>query len=252
MKYSAIASLEYGSGRILLMCTRFANINTGNIAMSSRFIRRSTQWVSAIGDDDQINVCVIVNDVDDGSLGALDNTENITAFKSELKDLSDNSFLGDFDCLVFFGLDNNISPLIRSNVKQYIEDGGGAIFCDVNINDDSIDMFDDIESVYCISSGVNLSDGQSTWTVDGVNHYLYEIDFVDIEIAILNTISELGFSSAWEILYIYDTDHSVSEDNPFEYEVVGTIYSSSDYDIPGDRTMAYFSCVYENGIFEVK
>ena len=103
-----------------------------------------------------------------------------------------------------------------------------------------------------MSSGVNLPIGVSSWTSVGASHYLYNKDFAEIDIVILNTISELGLSSAWGILYVYDTSYSVEDEDPIDHEVIDTIYSSSDYDIPGDVIMAYFACVYENGLFEIE
>ena len=226
-------------------------MNTGNFSLSTAFIRRCLQWLTVSSSEDFIRVCVIVNDVDDGTVGVLDDTENTSVFRGELRDLSDASFLSDFDCMIFCGLDNDISPLIRTNIKSFVASGGGVLFSDVNVNSANIEMFDDISTVYSIGAGVNLDEGASLWTSEGLSHYLYNSDFSTMTIPVLNTVSELGFSDGWDLIYVYDTGYVFGEDQP-QVEILGTIYSSADYDIPGSFLVGYFAAVYENGLFKIE
>jgi len=141
--------------------------------------------------------------------------------------------------------------LVRSNIKSFVALGGGVLFSDVNVDSENIEMFDDISTVYSIGSGVNLSNGEYVWTEDGSSHYIYSSDFLELTIPVLNTISELGFSDGWELIYVYDTGQVALEEQPTA-EVIGTVYSSSDYGIPGSHLMGYFAAVYENGLFKIE
>lgn len=251
MKYSILSSLEYESGKILLLCSRFNNVNTGNSTLPSSLLRRCLEWLSVSETYDLIRVCVVVNGFDDGSIGVVDEIENVTVFRGELKDLSDSSFLSDFDCMVFHGLDNNISPLIRTNVISYISNGGGVLFSDVHVDESNIEMFNDISVVYSTGSGVNVGSGNGKWTDDGKSSYIYRTDFSGIRIPMLNTIAESGFASGWSFLYVYDTDVA-DAGNEEANEEADTIFLSSDYDIPGAMIMGYYAAVYENGMIEIE
>ena len=249
MKYSVLSSLEYDNGKFMLLCSRFSNMNTYT-ALPSEFLRRCLEWLTTSSESELIRVVVVVNKTDDGSVGVIDSTSNINVTRAELKDLSDTTFLSGFDCLIFHGLDNNLSPLIRANIENYVSTGGGALFSDINVDTANIDLFSGISSVYSLGSGVNLGSGDYVWTAEGIVHHVYSPDFSDLTIPVINTIAETGLGAGWVMLYVYDT--SLIPEVVESPSVTDTIYSSSDYDIPGANMMAYFASVYENGVFQVE
>jgi hypothetical protein len=249
MKYSVLSSLEYGSGRALLLCSRFSDVNSG-FSMPVGFLRRCLEWVSSSSESEPIRVAVVVNGVDDGSVGVIDNTPNVSVSRRYVKDLSDISLFDDIDCVVIHGLRNDFSPLVRNNLKQCISSGCGVLFSDVNVDESSVDMFEDMSPVYSIGSGVNLGYGYYSWTEEGISSHLYLPEFSGLVIPIMNTVSELGLGYGWSVLYSYDT--SLAPILPPRPVTIETAYSSSDYDIPGANMMAYFSAVYENGVIKLE
>jgi len=251
MKYSILSTLEYYKGRIALLCSRFNNLLTGNTTLLPTFIRRCLEWSSSKSENDIISVLVLSNGIEDGSLGIFDEVDKINVYRGELEDVTDFSFLSSFDCLIIFGVDNNISPVIRSNIEQYIKEGGGFILSDIKIDNAYISILENIDLVYVQSSGINFPSGSYLWTDDGMQHYIYQQSFWKILIPGLNTISEIGLSPSWSMLYVYDTSIKVVE-NPEIIVEEGVIRHSSDYDIPGVNFVAYFSSIYKNGMFKVE
>lgn len=248
MKYGILSSLEYSSGRIILFCSRFDNVSTGNNEQSPEFCRSCLQWVSGKSEDDLLSVLIVSSNEEDTGYRVFYSADKVNVQRAELDDLSDELFLSRFDSVCFFGVNNNLSPIIKLSLKSYVESGGGLILADINVDSANIDLLEDIAPVYCQSSGVNFSTGKGKWTSVGVESPIYEKEFSHSNIQILNTISEFGLSAYWDLLYVYDTSTDVADEEDLEEIVDGPVYLSSDYDIAGDRIVGYFSGVYKDGI----
>jgi hypothetical protein len=252
MKFSIISSLKYKKGNILLVCSRFANVNTENASFPATLVRRCFEFSSAMSSDETINTLVIVDGVDDGSVGIVDNIEDISVTRGSIEDLSNLSYVQGFDSVLFFGVDNDISPLIRTNLLSFVGDGGGLILSDINVDNEELSLFTGVATVTVTSTGFYEEDGSQVWTTDGVANHIYNSDVSSLHVTPLNTISELNLSSEWDILYVHDTNYSVEEESSIEFVFDETVYSSVDYDIKGANFVGYFACVYENGIMEVE
>jgi hypothetical protein len=252
MKFSIISSLDYQQGNILLICSRFANINTDNASFPPSLVERCFQFASSISDEGVINALVIVDGVDDGSVGIVDNVDDINVTRGAIEDLSTLEYIQGFDAVLFFGIDNNLSPLIRANILSFVGGGGGLILSDINLDGEELSLFTGIASVTVTSPGFYESKGSQVWTEDGVSNFIYSDDVANLHITPLNTISELNLSSEWSLLYIHDTEYTLEEESPIDLTIDETINSSSDYDIDGVNFVGYFATVYENGIVEVQ
>jgi len=250
-KYSVLSTVEYGSGRVVLFCSRFDNVFTGNNEQSPDFCRSCLQWAADKTSEDLLSVLTVCNDTDDGGYRVFDLADKVNVQRGEIDDLSNPSFIGKFDVVCLFGVDNNISPLIILSLKNYINSGGGLILSDIHVEADGIDLLDDISPVYCESAGFNFPVGRGKWTAVGIANPIYDRDFSNPKIYVLNTIADYDFDPSWDLLYIYDTSTAVEDYEEETEEVEGSVYLSSDYDISGDRIVGYFSGIYKKGIFKV-
>lgn len=252
MKYSIISTLEYGKGRIILMCCRFNNAFTGNYLLSQSFSRVCLQWAASETDESILDVATVVNSSVNGGGAAISSLEMTNSNTINIEDLSEYSSIQNMSCIVIFGIDNNISPVIRNNLVRYVDAGGGLILSDINVTQDYILLLNDFSSVYSVSSGVNFSSGKSVWTETGILSYIFQNGkYSDIDIPPLNTIQQSGLGSSWQLLYAYDTDQIVENPVP-PPEIEGTVYISNDYDISGAYLMGYYASPYKYGQFDAK
>ncbi|MCX6822090.1 MAG: hypothetical protein NTW30_04920 [Candidatus Aenigmarchaeota archaeon] len=252
MKYSIISSIEYGKGRILLMSCRFNSLFT-NTPIDLNFSRRILEWAASGNSLSMVSVGSVVTGPVDGGIINLNSIDMVDVESLQLDNLSVYSNFQDKSVIVIFGVDNDLSPLIRENLLNYVENGGGLILSDINVNNENIELLDNVSPVLCSSAGFNIYGGNTLWTDEGKAHYLYANGvFGGMLISPLNTVSLSEIGTGWENLYIYDADvldpvfHGIDED------VIDTVNSSSDYDIPGVNIVGYFASVYNNGFFEIK
>lgn len=198
-----------------------------------------------------MSVLTVTTGSDDGGYRVFDLADRVNVQRGEIEDLSDSSFLSRFDVVCIFGVDNNLSPLIRLTLENYVSSGGGMVLSDIQVSAANIELLDDIAPVYCENSGVNFLSGNQKWTDEGVLSPIYDREFAKPNIRMLNTILETDFSKRWSVLYVFDTSTDVSDYDDTENDVTGVVYLSSDYDIAGDRIVGYFAGVYKNGVFNV-
>jgi len=242
MKYSVLSSIEYYKGRALLACCKFS--------FDPDFVRKSLEWVSSKSEGDHLSVLVVSGIGGEVSLSDFNSPIDVSLFIGDLRDLSDLNNLTKFSCIVFQGVSNDkISSVIRKNIENYVMQGGGIVVSEIKVDADYVSIFENIGPIYCTSSEFLLSEGAYTWTDDGKLSYFYDNEFSHIQIAATSTVAEIGLGSYWRKIYIYDT--SIQEEEII-IDVVGTVYSSEDYDISGIMFIGYFPAVYKNGIFTIE
>ncbi len=250
--YCIISSIEYGKGRILLMCCRFNNFFY-TTPLNDKFSRRCIEWASSSKASDTIDVYSLFQNNVDGTIGDISKIDNINNYHINISDLSNHGFLRDQSILLFGGIDNSISPLVRKNILEYVKNGNGLIAYDINITEDYINLFDEVSPVYCESSGVNLNSGAGEWVLNFNHLQFFNSSFENMNISPLNTISLGRMGDEWEHVYIYNTsvEEVVSPLLP-PPSLINTDNISSDYDLFGDNIIGYYASVYKNGFFSLK
>ena len=250
MRYITIAVTEYGKGRIILFPSRFDNINTAGNLLNPQLTRSMLVWVSQRNENDRIAVLSVAHRVVEGNLFNVTEVENLSVYFGEFDDLSVSGNFAGRDCIIFNGIDNNISPLIRSNLTSYIVNGGGLVLCDLRVDGEAVELLESIAPVTVDSSGVNLSGGFPIWTDDGREHPIFRDRFLGVDITLLNSVLEDDVSSAWDILNVVDTDIDVREG---DLEIDELLFSrSQDASIPGSFFVGYYVTVYEDGITDLE
>ena len=153
MRYVTIATIEYGKGRIIIFPSRFDNINTAGNLLNPQLTRSMLEWVSQRNENDRISTLAVSHLAVDGNLFNVAEVEDISVSTGELDDFSVSANLSVRDCIIFNGIDNNISPLIRSNLTDYVVGGGGLVLCDFRVNGESVELLDSIAPVTVSSYG---------------------------------------------------------------------------------------------------
>ena len=241
MKYQVLSSIEYYKGRAFLVCSKFS--------FDSVLMRKIMEWASSKSSSDAISVLVVSGIGGSVNLSDLNSPRNVIFSTGGIEDLSDLDYLKNFSCIVMQSVNNDkISPVIRKTIENYVENGGGLVVSDLKIDADYVSLFETIGPVYCQSSSFLISSGAYVWTDEGRENYIYEPEFSAVNIFATSTVAEVGLGSYWKQLYVYDTASSGGVD----IEVVGSVYSSVDYDIPGAVFMGYSPSVYKNGIFSLE
>jgi len=250
MRYIAIAATEYGKGRIILFPSRFDNTNTAGNLFNPQLTRSMLEWVSRRNENDRIAVLSISHMVVEGNLFNVAQVEDVSVSFGMLDDLSVSGNITGRDCIIFNGIDNNISPLIRSNLTSYVVGGGGLVLCDLRVDGEAVELLESIAPVVVESSGVNLSGGFPIWTDEGREHPIFRDKFLGVDITLLNSVLEGAVSSSWDVLNVVDTDIDVREGN---LEVDPLLFTrSQNVSIPGAFFVGYFATVYEDGITDLE
>lgn len=250
MKYITIATTEYGKGRIILFPSRFNNTNTACNLLNPELTRSMLEWVSQRNENDRISALSVSHESVEGNLFNVAEVEDVSMSFGELDDLSVSSSLPSRDCIIFNGIDNNISPLIRSNLTNYVVGGGGLVLCDLRVNGEAVELLESVAPVTVQSSGVNISGGYPIWTDEGREHPIFRDRFLGVDITLLNTVKTTAVSSAWDVLNIVDTDVEVREGDLEIDELLFT--RSQDVSVPGSFFVGYYATVYEDGITDLE
>jgi len=250
MKYVTIATTEYGKGRIVLFPSRFDNINTAGNLLNPALTRSMLEWASQRNENDRISSLSVSNSTVEGNLFDVADMNNVLVSFGDLDDLSVSSNLTDKDCIILNGVDNNISPLIRTNLTNYVVGGGGLVLCDLRVDGEAIELLESIAPVTVESESVNLSSGFPMWTDIGRTHPIFRDRFLGVDITLLNSVQESGVSSSWTVLNVLDTDIEVREG---DLEIDELLFSrSQDFSIPGTFFVGYYATVYEDGITDME
>lgn len=250
MRYVTIAVTEYGKGRIVLFPSRFDGINTAGNLLDPQLTRSMLEWVSQRNENDRISALSIAHRTVEGNLLRVAEVEDVSVGFGELDDLSVSINLSVRDCIIFNGIDNNISPLIRSNLASYVAGGGGLVLCDLRVDGEPVELLESIAPVTVESSGVNLSGGFPIWTEEGRGHPIYQDRFLGVDITLLNSVPEDDVSSSWVVLNVIDTDINIREG---DLEIDELLFNrSQDVSIPGSFFVGYYATVYEDGITDLE
>jgi len=250
MRYVTIATTEYGKGRIVLFPSRFNNANTAGNLLNPQLTRSMLEWVSQRNENDRIDALSVSHMSVEGNLFDVAPIENVSVSIGELDDLSVGANMDVRDCIILNGVDNNISPLIRTNIVSYVASGGGLVICDIRVDGEAIELLDSVAPVTVTSSGVNLSSGFPIWTDEGREHPIFRDRFLGVDITLLNSVLEGGVSSSWDVLNVVDTDIEVREGDLEIDELLFT--RSQDASVPGSFFVGYYATVYEDGITDLE
>ena len=105
MRYVALASYDYGSGRAVAYASR----------PRSRFV-----------DNDTIEVCHVVVEGVDGVYPIMDSVDMVSVRREGIEFLSEDNNIDKYDCIVISGYSSS-SPLVRNALLSYVSAGGGLI-----------------------------------------------------------------------------------------------------------------------------
>lgn len=249
MQYVTLASTEYRKGRILFFPSRFSR-RINNASVVDLLIRRSLEWLSYSKTDDTIRVCSVVHNVVDGNVMPLYGLDRVELYIGDIPSLSNSSFLSFFDVLVLNGADNYLSPLVRTNIINFVGSGGGLILCDFNLTGENLELMDSVAPLYVESSGVNIASGFNLWLEAGQAHFIYDKTLSSLPVVVLNSVKGDDISSNWTVLSVFDTEYTPDYEEDYDEDEEEISVPSADFDIDGAYFTVYFRAVYEDGIMQ--
>jgi len=190
----AMASREYGQGRIFIHTDRMGGYKTGHGDNTSAFWRKILEWTSKKSSIENINVGLIIS-VQPSSADHMNSLNPIVSKKIKVSDLATKD-LSLYDCLYFVGLPDSVSNNVSEKIEQFVSNGGGVIIEYPNIGGQYINVLADIENIYCYSSE-RLLQTNAYWTIDGGNSYVFN---ESADVSFMSTLRQEDFSSSWTIL----------------------------------------------------
>ena len=250
MQLAALASVEYGSGRIILFPGRFNPVGTGGSALPSDFARHVVQWAASADDDSLVSVCLVAVSGPDATIPELDAARAVSVTRLDVDFLSEAASLDAYEVVALSAYSNILSPLVQQNLLSFVAAGGGLVLLDADVDGDYIELFASVAPVFVEESDFSETSGSILWTADGIASSVYSEAFVAYQWRVINTIPVSDLSSQWSVLASFDTeqlttpsDELVSEDS---YE------SSDDFLIPGGYMVGFYSTTYENGVVDLE
>lgn len=241
MRYSILASTEYYKGRVVFC--------SGKLSYNSVLLRRLFEWSSSLDVSDEVRILVVDGSGGSPSLFEIGSPDRCLVEGGDLRNLTNLSFLSSYSCIFVQGVSNDfVSPVIRGNVELFVQNGGGLLVSEPKVAENYISIFENIGPIYCESKDFILTSGKYLWTTLGKLNYVFSNEFLGLSILPTSTILETGLSSCWGSLFVFDSSVTVDQNS---IEIVGSVFSSADYEIPGANFSAYMSSVYKNGILKV-
>ena len=244
MRYVALASADYGLGRVLAYSGRLGWRNAGGQAISDAFARRLVEWASSKGGNDTIEICHISVEGVDGITPVIDTLDRVSVVRKDIDFLSEDNNLSRFACVIISGYSSS-SPLVRGNVLSYVASGGGLMVEDFRTSG-PVDLLDAISPFSVSAMGFLDISGAVIWTDEGKVSSLFSESFLSEQIPMINSVAEADLGVGWSIMSVFDTDGE-AEDG-IETELV--MISSDDIDLSGEYFIASYRSVYEDGIID--
>ena len=218
----AMASREYGEGRIFIHTDRVGGIQTGHNDNPRQFWRKIFEWVTTKKPYENIKVAVVIN-TKIHSADKIESFDPITVKKFSVSDLATLN-LDDYDCLYFVGVPPSIATNLTDNIADYVSNGGGLIIECPNIGSQSINVLAGIEDLYCYSSE-RLCKNNAYWTIDGQASYVF---YDDADIIFMSTLRMSDFSDEWTILMTnieYVVTYSTTTPSAYGIQKIGNVGS---------------------------
>ena len=190
----AMASREYGEGRILIHTDRVGGVQTGHGENPSSFWREVLEWTSGKTSSENINIGLLIN-TKTHSANRLNSFNPSSVIKIDLPYIASQD-LSDIDLIYVVGLPDLVSDVVTQKIADYVNDGGGLILEYPNRGDEAINILSGIEDVYCYSDE-RLLQTWAYWTIEGSQSDVFDPDAI---IAFMSTLRQVDFSSYWTIL----------------------------------------------------
>ena len=190
----AMASREYGEGRILIHTDRVGGVQTGHGENPSSFWRGMLEWTSGKTSNENINIGLLINTKTHSS-NRLNSFNPSSVVKIDLPYIASQD-LSNIDLLYVVGLPELVSDVATQKIADYVNDGGGLILEYPNRGDEVINILSGIEDVYCYSNE-RLLQTWAYWTIEGSQSDVFDPDAI---IAFMSTLRRVDFSSYWTIL----------------------------------------------------
>jgi len=227
----AIATKEYGNGKICIISDRISGFRNGHGEQPSQFY---TNLFKYIGNNDIVSIG-IVDSINLNNYTYLDKY-NVSYELIDLQDIS-TQFI-QYDLIYFIGLPEKVDVDCSNAIEFYVNNGGGIII-EVPNKNGNINVLSSIENIYCNYERPTFS--KAYWTESGLNSELYDSE---LYIAFLTTLDQSYFST-WNILM---NDVQVEYKNSLvkqidNIEIIGSCISNFG--------MSY-TVAYQNGILELK
>jgi len=240
MNFSILSQLDYGKGKVLFSSSE---IISHNFNISSNFLRKCFELISSKQYNEEIKVLVIYNST------LLNNINDTIFIYKDYDFLSEYNNFEEYDIILIKSLTNNISPIIKSNILDFVDNGGGLFISEADIYSETIYLFEDIAPVFCRNNAFFINSDSVLWTNYGLSSYVFDSEINNKSIGMYNTIYNSDFSSNWEVILYIDDEitGSITVSDADENQ-----YYSYEYDIPGSITFAYFVNEYVNGVLVAK
>jgi hypothetical protein len=191
MNYVALAIRKYGMGRISIITDKISGIKTYSGKNKTIFWKKLLCWCSQKYQKEIINIGIL--DFSKSNLILeLNQIHNIIATKIELN----NFCLNKLNLLYFSGLPLFLDDKIKFQIKQFVENGGGVLIENPNIEKQNINAIEMIDNIY-VHSINRPNHGIAYWTQSGFKSEIYEND---INIEFLSCLKREVFNNKWEIL----------------------------------------------------
>ena len=190
----AMASRQYGEGRIFIHTDKLAGVQTGHGANPSDFWRKVIEWTSSKKPQETINAGLVIN-TKVYSADRLNSFNPVKVKRFSISDLA-TADLSKIDLLYVVGLPDSVSSIVTGRLSTFVENGGGLVIEYPNRGSEYINILADIENVYCYSAERPLQT-HAYWTIEGGNSYVY---YEGVDIAFMSEMRQSDFSDEWTIL----------------------------------------------------
>ena len=190
----AMASREYGEGRVFIHTDRIGGFGTGHGDNPKEFWRKILEWTSKKTSNELIKVGLVINTQPSAS-DKIRSMVPISVDKLSISNLATVD-LSQYDCIYMVGLPNSVSSVVTLKLEAFVENGGGLLIEYPNRGAEDINVLRNIEGIYCYSSE-RLFTTNAYWTIDGGNSYVFDDN---AQISFMSTLRQKDFSEEWTIL----------------------------------------------------
>lgn len=194
MSYVALATREYGDGRICIMTDRIGGYRTGHGDNLLLFWRKILEWTSLKKSTETIKIAVIesTNTNYEKRLSQVPNT----LYKSIDLQYITLFGLSEFDIIYFIGLPQSIDTNVQNIIATFVSGGNGIFIETPDRENEFINVLIPMDMIYCSSIQRPLY-SKAYWTKSGTEHPIYDQNAVSY---FMTTLQDTTFSTDWNLL----------------------------------------------------
>lgn len=194
MNLVALATRDYGMGRITIISDSINGIESYNGKNKISFWHKLIQWSAKKTNIEHVSI-LFINNGNINTIKQLNKLFNCSVYNGNIHDIYQKD-IKSFDIIYFSGLPSNVDDFIKAEVKKYINNGGCLFIENPNLNNENINIISKIDEVL-IASNQRSNHGTATWTRAGRSKVFFDND---VQINFLSTIPFSSLNPKWTIL----------------------------------------------------